>query len=64
MKLGRFSIICKPTFQVPKKFFRMCLFDFQKTWMIAEIEASSVLVLFLQIKVQFISYTIVRYRYQ
>ena len=47
-----FFIICKPTFQVPKETLE-CLFDFQITWMIAEIRASFVLVqfFFLQIKV-------------
>ena len=45
MKLGSFFIICKPSFQVPNKTLE-CLFEFQITWMIAEIRASFVLVQF------------------
>ena len=40
MKLGSFFIICKPTFHVPIRTLEVRIFDFQKTWMIAEIRAS------------------------
>ena len=60
-KIRKFLHYLQTYISSAQQIFRVFLVDFEITWMIAEIRASFGLVqfFFLQIKVQFISYTIV-----